>query len=351
MRKQLLLVVLISFVLYRVFELAVWLGLFMHTFEHAPGPCHSLPGMDFGSEDIQVLPNGLAFISSGLRLQGMGKKEAVGKIYQFDFNKPNDAAKELKIVAEPKYRSLNPHGISYWNDTETGTIYLYVINHLDSGESVDKYKFEPSTSSLRHMRRIENEANFHILNNLVVVDEDKFYVTNSQYVHRYPLLETVLRFHWGSIAYYDGHSARIIVDGLLMPNGIASFGRNVYVANIGDLELTVYERHENDSLSFIRSTKLWTAPDNINVDPETGEIWIGAHPQLYKASEYLTNPEENISPSQVLKIKVSDGQSKITEVYSNDGTEISGSTVAARYKDAILVGTVFTNTLYCELKI
>ena len=50
----------------------------------------------------------------------MGKKGAVGKIYLFDFNKPNDAAKDLNIVAEAKYKSLNPHGISYWNDTETG---------------------------------------------------------------------------------------------------------------------------------------------------------------------------------------------------------------------------------------
>ena len=51
---------------------------------------------------------------------GMGKKEAVGKIYLFDFNKPNDATKELNIVAEAKYKKLNPHGISYWNDTKTG---------------------------------------------------------------------------------------------------------------------------------------------------------------------------------------------------------------------------------------
>ena len=60
---------------------------------------------------------------------------------------------------------------------------------------------------------------------------------------------------------------------------------------------------------------------------------------------------EVLSFSQVLKITISDGKTKITEVYSNDGSEISGSTVAARYKDALLIGTVFTNTLYCELKI
>ena len=43
-----------------------------------------------------------------------------GRIYLFDFNKPEDAAVELKIIADPSYKLVSPHGISIWTDSATG---------------------------------------------------------------------------------------------------------------------------------------------------------------------------------------------------------------------------------------
>jgi len=54
---------------------------------------------------------------------------------------------------------------------------------------------------------------------------------------------------------------------------------------------------------------------------------------------------------QVLHVKMSaDGQAeKIDEVYSNDGSEISASSVAVVYGKAMLVGSVASHAIYCEL--
>lgn len=41
---------------------------------------------------------------------------------------------------------------------------------------------------------------------------------------------------------------------------------------------------------------------------------------------------------------------KMTEVLSDDGQLLSGSTVASLYKDAMLVGTVQHKLLYCEVR-
>ena len=38
--------------------------------------------------------------------------------------------------------------------------------------------------------------------------------------------------------------------------------------------------------------------DNLKVDPETGDIWTGTHPILYKAFEYMADTSVH-SPSTV----------------------------------------------------
>jgi len=81
-----------------------WLGIFEHPkFYHAPGPCRRLPGIEHGSEDIQVMENGLAFISSGLVLGDSDEyKKRVGRIYLFDYNHPDVGPQELKIIAKKR---------------------------------------------------------------------------------------------------------------------------------------------------------------------------------------------------------------------------------------------------------
>ena len=53
---------------------------------------------------------------------------------------------------------------------------------------------------------------------------------------------------------------------------------------------------------------------------------------------------------QVLRIKTKGGLiTELTTIYANDGSELSGSMVAVRYKDAMVVGSIYHKMLYCKL--
>lgn len=352
-KLQSLAILLIGVVVYWMVDNSIRSGRFRVVYNHSTGDCFRLSGIEHGSEDIEVLPSGLAFISSGLSFLGKKYNAGVGQMYLFDFNHPKMAPQVLKIVADDKYKTINPHGISLWTDPKTGDVYLYVINHTPDTEAVDKFKFSANKKTLQHIKRFDHQENFHVINDLVVVDEDQFYYTN--YIYGYFNLEMILRLRWGSIGFYDGKNATIVesAGSLFIPNGITKSkdGKFLYLAHIGDQEVRVYIRNGDNTLKLHESVYVGTSADNLDVDFETGDIWIGAHPVRYKVFPYIDEPSVNLSPAQVLRIQLSSGNSPptIEEVYSNEGNEISGSTVAVRYKQAFLIGSVRSHALYCKI--
>jgi hypothetical protein len=185
---------------------------------------------------------------------------------------------------------------------------------------------------------------------LAVVGDDQFYFTN--YVYISDRLELPLGLRWGSVGFFDGTRTRLIVTGLCGPNGItlSPDGRFLYVATPVDKEIRVYQRHpNNNSLTFIHSISVFTSPDNLNVDMATGDLWFGSHPVGYKILFHMDDPRLP-SPSQVIKMRMSDGNvTSVEEIYSNDGSELSGSTVVVIHKKQLLIGCVSHSPLYCEI--
>ena len=70
---------------------------------------------------------------------------------------------------------------------------------------------------------------------------------------------------------------------------------------------------------------------------------------------------KNIShpcPSQILTLQLGEPSTsgiaypdyEVREVYMNDGKEISAATTAIVYKDRLLIGALYGNMLYCEVK-
>lgn len=352
MLKQGVIVLLSAAVVYWITGLAVKLGVFRPVFNHSPGKCFHLEGIEDGSEDIQALPNGLAFISSGINIKQNSKGTGpVGKIYLFDFNHPKKSPVELKIVGDEKYKTMNPHGISLWTDPKTGDSYLYVVNHTPTGDAVDKFRIHGDKKTLEHIRRIENEPDMSSVNDLVVVDEDQFYYSNDKYFS--VNTEIAFNLHWGSVGFFNGKNAVLVETGLFLPNGIAvsKDQKSIYLSNIGHEEIKVYQKNADNSLTSRQSISLkGTLPDNIDVDQETGDLWIGAHPSMIKFVKHMQNVKENKTPSQVLRIRNPDSSSpEVIEVYSDDGVQLSGSSVAVRFGKSMLVGSVFDRTLYCQL--
>ena len=97
--------------------------------------------------------------------------------------------------------------------------------------------------------------------------------------------------------------------------------------------------------------------DNINVDAVTGDLWVAAAPRVLEFTAHSQNLSHP-SPSQVFTVQLGEPSAsgeafpdyKVREVYMNDGQELSGCSSAIIYKNRLLMGSVFSNMLYCEMK-
>lgn len=118
--------------------------------------------------------------------------------------------------------------------------------------------------------------------------------------------------------------------------------------------------------------------DNVEVDPLTGDLWLGCHPNGMKL--FLMDPEdpagsEVFSPPffhwfllcwfcsflsnlfffffffQVIRIQnIHSDQPVVTQVYSDNGKVIIGSSAATVYGGKMLIGSVFHKALVCDLQ-
>ena len=97
--------------------------------------------------------------------------------------------------------------------------------------------------------------------------------------------------------------------------------------------------------------------DNINLDPVTENLWLAGFPQALEFVKHTKN-FSHPSPSQILTLQLREQSTsgepfpdyEAREVYKNDGREVSGASSALFYKDRLLVGSVFSNMVYCEVK-
>ncbi|XP_042329482.1 serum paraoxonase/arylesterase 2-like isoform X2 [Sceloporus undulatus] len=313
--------------------------------------CHLIKGIEFGSEDIDILPNGLAFISSGLKYPGLQSfaPDKRGEILLMDLNEENPRPVELRISRGFDLASFNPHGISLYID-EDDTVYLFVVNHPQIKTTVELFKFMEDDNSLVHLKTIKHEL-LSSVNDIVAVGPDSFYATNDYYFTEANLktLEMFLGLTWTNIVYYSPKEVREVAGGLYSANGIniSPDGKYVYVADIMDHSIHVFEKHANLSLSRLKVFQSDTLIDNISVDPYTGDIWVGCHPNGMKLIFY---DPENLPGSEVLRIQdILSEKPTVTQVYIDDGSLIQGSSSAAVYNGHLLIGTVFHRALHCVL--
>ncbi|KAI0238287.1 hypothetical protein LSAT2_011054 [Lamellibrachia satsuma] len=103
--------------------------------------------LDKGSEDIQVLPNGLAFFSSGFQTPSRGD------IMLFNFKKPRHGAHALDIVGDLDRSTFSPLGLSIWRDCNSNVIYIFVVNaRLEGKNTVEKFRYDEKRRKLYHLR-------------------------------------------------------------------------------------------------------------------------------------------------------------------------------------------------------
>ncbi|KAM5302955.1 serum paraoxonase/arylesterase 1 isoform 1-T1 [Glossophaga mutica] len=314
--------------------------------------CNLVKGIEAGSEDLEILPNGLALISSGLKYPGIKSFEQnkPGKILLMDLNEADPTVVELNITGSAfDLSSFNPHGISTFTDKDN-TVYLLVVNHPDVKTTIECFKFQKEEKSLLHLKTIRHKL-LPNLNDIVAVGPEHFYGTNDHYFID-PFLrswEMYLGLALSYVVYYSPDEVKVVADGFDFANGIniSPDGKYVYIAEILAHKIHVYEKHANWTLTSLKSLDTNTLVDNISVDPVTGDLWVGCHPNGKRLFSYDSKHPPGSEVLQIQNILTEDP--KVTVAYAENGTVLQGSSVASVYKGKLLIGTVFQKALYCEL--
>ncbi len=339
MRKKLSIIGLVVFALisFQIFQLLNAAGSFKQISPTKTGNVAVLKGM-VGAEDITI-DHSLqkALVAADDRRGHREGQPGNGAVYLLDY-----------LAEPPSFTDLteglgladfHPHGLSLYHHLADSTKWVFVVNHRQDGEFVEIFQFTDST--LVHTESISNEK-IVSPNDIVGVGKRAFYFTNDHDTGGgFSHWKDYLMIGTAQVGYFDGADVEIIDKGLGYANGInvTHDGKYILVATTTDRQVRIYEKATHQ---LVGKVDCYTGLDNIELD-ENGSLWIGCHPKLLVFMEH-TRDAANRSPSQVIKVDLDYSNfenSKVTEIYMNDGDPLSGSSVAVVAGDALLVGTVF----------
>ncbi|GCC22991.1 hypothetical protein chiPu_0001382 [Chiloscyllium punctatum] len=214
--------VLLSVVAYTLLDVCDKMGVFRKLDSVKPGKCNLIKGIEYGSEDISILPGGLALVSSGLKypLVPNFAGDQPGQILLVDLNQPVLKAVQLRISRGFDVESFNPHGLSTYID-EDDTVYVFVVNHPSNRTTVEIFEFEEEQNSLLHLKTIQHEL-LHSVNDIVALGSDRFYATNDHYFTQGLLhsLEFFIGLSWCNVVYYSPSEVKEVATGFRLANGI-----------------------------------------------------------------------------------------------------------------------------------
>jgi arylesterase/paraoxonase len=188
-------------------------------------------------------------------------------------------------------------------------------------------------------------------NAIAAVGPRQFYLVNHRpsqglWQERLDLLK---RSGNSTLVYFDGVKARVLVDDLAWPAGLAlsADGKHLYVGEALAKAMRVYRREADGALTLERTVALDAAPANLDVDAD-GRVWIAAHRKLLRFLAHGRDAREH-APTVVLRFDPRDADAGVAQVFADDGSRISAGTVAAPWRDQFLIGALFDKkVLVCK---
>lgn len=324
------------------------------------GQCRQIPGMP-GSEDITIHPDGrLAYISSDDRRSVISGNPSPGAIFRYDLDTPSATPINLTPDADLRFR---PHGISLYVGAD-GRETLFVVNH--PGESLFGAP-EGEGRGPRHTIEvfdvvdnalIHRQTHAHELmispNDVVGVDHERFYFSNDHGSGPGAMrqLEDYLRLPLANVVYFDGDAFSEVAGQLGYANGIniSPDGTRLYVAEVSRNRIQVYQREPaSGALTHQQVIDVGFGADNIEIDPVTGDLWVGGHPRLLTFVRHSADENVN-SPSQVVRVRQGTSDYGVSTEFMDSGELISGASVGAWYNGRLLIGSVFEDHIVdCSL--
>lgn len=341
---RIIVIAVFAILVYQISDTLIAAGTFKKIKPHFQGEVMKVNLPIAGPEDITIdRDSGIAFISCDDRRTNQKNPGSVnGGIFIMNMNDNTGAIRNATPV---DLTDFHPHGISLFKTTEGRTI-LFAISHRTADPTHVVERFEWRGDSLIHLETISGPELMTSPNDLAAIGERNFYVTNDHFYSEPGIGRTLEEYLQRSISYvnyFDGTTFRKVAENIAYANGIqvSPDKQVVYVASVTGRKVLVFDRASNNDLKKRKEIPVMTGADNIELD-ENGDVLIGCHPQMLKFVAHAKDPA-NFSPSQIIRINSKDFS--VEELFLNDGTEYSGSTVAAPYRGVYLVGSVFEPAL------
>ncbi|MCF6213459.1 MAG: SMP-30/gluconolactonase/LRE family protein [Flavobacteriaceae bacterium] len=318
-------------------------GVFKTIINHNKGVTEHIYTNMAGTEDVALdSKNNLLYISSTNRWAITLKGEnPLDGIYALDLTDSLNLSPKKMLTTYSG--DFHPHGISVLQ--QEGSTYLFAVNHNKNGNFIEKFIYKNGT--LMHLKSYSNRLMFSP-NDVAAASKNTFYTTNDHGTKKgfSRVLEDYLQQSKSYVLYFDGQHYRPVIKDLQYANGVEISGdkKTLYVAESTGQKISVYAILDNGDVRLKHYINTHTGVDNITIDAQ-GAIWTAAHSKLLKFAGHAKDSTK-FSPSEVLKIyQKPNGVYKTEQVYLNNGSEMSGSSVALKYKKFLFVGDVFAHKL------
>lgn len=297
-----------------------------------------------GPEDLEIdARTGIAIVAAtDRRTPG-----ARGGLWTLDLNDPEAVPVRLPHDGPGDFR---PHGLSLVRVGDD--LHAWVVNHPEEGHTVESFLIDLQSMRAIHRATVRGDA-LVSPNDVVAVDAERFYATNDFSLPPGPgqTMEALLGLALTDVVHYDGQVLRQVLDGLSFPNGImlSRDGTELMVAQTSAGTITFLDREPVSGLLEAHLlVDLDTGVDNINVAADDS-IWVTGHTHLMDFLAHASDPEAR-SATEVYRIRRVEGSAELDLVFGDDGTLLSGGSVAAAWRDQLLVGGVFEpRLLRCRL--
>lgn len=273
------------------------------------------------------------------------RNPAQGGIFAGPYNAPHVAP---RLLTAPLVGGIKPHGISLYKATK-GPKILGVISHptRDTTEVLLYEVIDRPAVALKLRRRL---IDLPSLNDLHMVGPEQFYATVDMGSESWlgQSLEMVFALPRSKVVYFDGHRYRDAWNGLRTANGIAGTAgnREIYVSETLGMNIRRFARDPISGALRLTDAQAGSGMprtffDNIDIDAR-GRLWVAAHPRILDFAAHAENPSMR-SASKVFRFDrpLLPGSLTGTEVYANEGDEVSGASIAAVHNGRMLIGSVF----------